>query len=85
MSRRPSQYLRKRFSAAPLMAQFPAEMSSREIAILTGLSCSTVLKYRSGQREVDWRTADRVAVKLGRHPMTIWSKEWCEMVVDEPR
>jgi len=54
----------------------------RENAERLGISRKALAHYES-TGVVDWVQADRLAIRIGRHPVMIWAGAWCD-AVDDP-
>lgn len=62
-------------SAAPIFRQFDPDTTMWEIAEQLGVNPATVGIWKRGGR-ISWRSADEIAVKLGKHPCNLWGSEW---------
>jgi uncharacterized protein YjcR len=62
-------------SAAPILRQFDNDTSLQDIAQHVGVHPATVAIWKRGGR-VSWRSADEIAIKLGKHPCNLWGSEW---------
>ena len=71
-------------SAAPLLAMFPEDMPNTVIAERLGVARMTVSAWRQGRR-IQWRHADKHAIKLGLHPLSVWGDEWFLGAVKGPK
>lgn len=49
--------------------------SAREIADQCGVSSRTVIRWRTQKHGMRLHTADRIAVRLNKHPIEIWGEE----------
>lgn len=62
-------------SAAPILKQFDPDTPLHEIARQVGVNPATVSTWKRGGK-ITWRSADEIAVKLGKHPCNLWGSEW---------
>jgi hypothetical protein len=63
------------YDPTPILARFPADASSQEVASYLDVSQSLIRYWRCGRRRLSEETADRIAIRLGLHPLNIWP-EW---------
>jgi len=64
--------------AGALLDQFEEGTWASIIAEHLGVTRATIQRWRNGKSFLDPYTADRLAVKLGKHPCQIWP-EWFDL------
>ena len=71
-------------SSAPLLAMFPKDAPCELIADRLGVARMTVSAWRQGRR-IQWKQADKHAVRLGLHPLSVWGDEWFLGAIKGPK
>ena len=61
------------------------EETNAQIAEKLDLDIHTVSNYRNNKVAIRFMVADRLAIRLGLHPVSIWGKEWVKIVEPKPR
>ena len=72
--------LARRLPARPLQCalrheKFSQRLSWEQMAVRLGV-CARTLYRLMAAREVSYVVADRMACRLGFHPVLLWPKEW---------
>lgn len=67
----------RRLPVGPLLALFP-DRNATYIAARIGMEAGTWRAIKQRGTIPFWR-ADRIAVKLGHHPVEIWGYDWYEV------
>lgn len=82
-SNRKAHLLPKPFDANVVLAEFEGEDDSG-IARFLGVHRSTVYRWRTGkQNMLNAYIADRLAMRLGKHPAQLWGNLWWSTAGDE--
>ena len=57
--------------------------NDRVFADMIGVAYRTLKRWRAGDGTITWGAADKAAVRLGSHPLTIWGVEWMALDPEE--
>jgi transcriptional regulator with XRE-family HTH domain len=66
------------FPAAALLESFGEGEWASNIGAVLGVSRTRVQQWRKGTTNLDPYTADKLAIKLGKHPSQIWTN-WFDL------
>lgn len=73
-SQRRKRTVKQRLPFEPIIALFDDESTNSDIADAIGCHPSAIKRYRTEGMSLD--IADRVAIRLGFHPLVIWGSEY---------
>ncbi len=62
-----------KYHARPLIEQFPAHTSARQLAHIFQVHPGTIQRWRNPHTTLNQWEADTYAIKLGKHPSEIWN------------
>lgn len=57
--------------------------NDRVFADMIGVAYRTLKRWRANGGTITWDAADKAAVRLGSHPLTVWGIEWMALDPDE--
>ena len=75
MTKRKTEAFKRFLSAEPILHLFDSDTTLHEIASRVGVNPATVACWKRGG-QISWRSADEIAVRLGKHPCNLWGREW---------
>lgn len=80
--RKPRKRLRSYFPSRPLIDLFDEDTPAETIAQALGVTRASIYHFKKTTHRINWATADKIAIRLGLHPMSIWGYDWIE---EQPR
>jgi len=69
----------ERFSGGKAEGTF----NDRVFSNMIGVAYRTVKRWRAGGGQITWNAADKAAIRLGSHPLSVWGDEWKALDPDE--